>query len=305
MKFISKKERFLKIYKKLLGKFPSKVPFLTRIIERKEYDDYIREKVIFQSEIKESIFAYFLIPKKSYYQEGLPVVICLHQHGGHFALGKSEIVGRIGNKNQQYGLELVKRGYAVFAADSRCFEERQKFWDGDGIYSHRLLLEGKTLAGMFIWDIKRAIDWLESRKEINPNRIGLIGHSMGAMQALILTPLEKRIKVVMASCGAKVLKIAFLRGDDIPWSYQIPGFMKTGDLPLLYSMIAPKPFLLLGRSSDKVSTLEEQKVVKKEVMKIYKCLGKEECFSYYLEDGGHAFSFTMRERAYKWLKKWL
>jgi dienelactone hydrolase len=299
--------KFLKIYKKLLGEFPTKIPFSTKIIEKREYDDYIRKKVIFQSEIKESIFAYLLIPKKSKYycKQGLPIVICLHQHGGQFGLGKSEIVGRIGNKNQQYGIELVKRGYAVFAADSRCFEERQKYWDGDGIYSHKLLLEGRTLAGMFIWDIKRAIDWIETNKEIDSNRIGVIGHSMGAMQALILAPLEERIKVVVASCGVKVLKIAFLRGDSFPWIYQIPGFLKIGDLPLLYSMIAPRPLLLLGRNLDKISTLEEQRIVKKEVMKIYKSLEKREYFSYYLEDGGHDFSYTMRERAYKWLEKWL
>ena len=80
---------------------------------------------------------------------------------------------------------------------------------------------------------------------------------------------------------------------------------KIGDLPLLYSMIAPRPLLLLGRNLDKISTLEEQRIVKKEVMKIYKSLEKREYFSYYLEDGGHDFSYTMRERAYKWLEKWL
>ena len=294
---------FLKTYKKLLGKSPAKVALDAKIVETRYYPDYIREKVIYKVEKDEEVPAYFLIPKNV--KKPVPAVVVMHQHGGQFGLGKSEVVGRIGLKNQQYAVELVKQGYAVLAADSRCFEERMKYWDGDGIYTAKMLLSGRTMAGMQIWDVSRAVDFLETRTEVDPSRIGIIGHSMGCMQTLNSTPLEKRIKVAVASCGAKVLEVCFKRGDGIPASYQIPGLMQYGDLPDIYSLIAPRPLLILGKRSDKVSTLDEIKVVKEAVSKRYKASGKANKFKVFLEDGGHDFSPTLRAEAYKWLKKWL
>jgi dienelactone hydrolase len=294
----------LEQYKNSLGAMPTSCPLQPRTLEREDRGDYIREKLEYKVEPDEPpVSAYLLVPKTV--ELPRPGVVCLHQHGGQFALGKSEQVGRIGSNLQHVALELVRLGYVTMAADSRCFEQRMKYWDGDGVYAHSLLIHGRTLAGAFVWDIQRQIDYFCSRDEVDPQRIGIIGHSMGAMQAALVFPLEPRITVAVASQGAKLYEKMLQRGDGFPWVYQLPGFYQHADLDALYWLAAPRPLLLLGRLADKVSHEEDQREIETRVRSVYRLLAAEDKFDYLREDGGHAFSDSLRRHAYAWLNRWL
>lgn len=302
--FEQARKQFVDLYKSCLGAMPDRVELNAKVLAAKQYDGYRRELVQYEVEKDQApVKAYVCIPDKI--KPGSPAIVCLHQHAGQFGLGKSEQVGRIGSPDQQQAIDLAKRGYITIAADSRCFEERMTYWDGDGIYGMSLLIKGATLAGRFIWDIQREIDYLASRPEVNADLLGLIGHSMGAMQAQILLPLEPRIKVAVASQGAKLFSGMLERGDTFPQAYILPGYHTFADLDALLACFAPKPLLLTGRRQDSVSRIEDQLIVERRLAALYATLGVPENFSYVREDGGHQFSPALRQSAYEWFDQHL
>jgi dienelactone hydrolase len=294
----------LEFYSPCLGELPQRVELKPRTVTSEQRDGYRRDLVEYTVEKDEPpVRAYVCVPDKI--RPNSPSIVCLHQHGGQFALGKSQQVGRIGSPHQHQALDLARRGYVTISADSRCFEERTKYWDGDGIYGMSLLIKGATLAGRFIWDIQREIDYFVSRPEVNPDRLGIIGHSMGAMQTQILLPLEPRIKVAVASQGAKLYAGMLERGDTFPQVFILPGFYRFADLDALLAVFAPKPLLLTGRNQDSVSHLPDQKKVEQRLKAIYNLHGAPGNFKYVREDGGHQFSPTLRQAAYEWFDQHL
>ena len=308
--FASKQEfeqartQFVELYRQCLGEMPERVELNPKVMATEQRDGYRRELVEYTVEKEEApVRAFVCIPDKI--QPGSPSIVCLHQHGGQFALGKSEQVGRIGSPHQQQAIDLAKRGYVTITADSRCFEERMKYWDGDGIYGMGLLIKGATLAGRFIWDIQREIDYFVTRPEVNKDLLGIIGHSMGAMQVPITLPLEPRIKVAVASQGAKLYSGMLERGDTFPQAYILPGFYKFADLDALLAVFAPKPLLLTGRNQDSVSRIEDQRKVEHRLRAVYDLYGASDNLKYVREDGGHQFSPPLRQAAYEWFDRHL
>lgn len=302
--FEQARKTLVELYRQCLGEMPERIELQPKVLATEQRDGYRRELVEYSVEKDEApVRAYVCIPDKI--KPGSPSIVCLHQHGGQFALGKSEQVGRIGSPHQQQAIDLARRGYVTIAADSRCFEERMKYWDGDTIYSMSLLIRGATLAGRFIWDIQREIDYFVSRPEVNPDLLGIIGHSMGAMQTTITLPLEPRIKVAVASQGAKLYSGMLHRGDGFAQVYVLPGFYKYADLDALLACFAPKPLLLTGRNQDNVSRIEDQVVVEKRLQAIYDLHGASANLKYIREDGGHQFSPPLRQVAYEWFDQHL
>ena len=302
--FIEQRDQFIVHYCDCLKKPPVRVELAPKILETIDMGDHVREKIqISVEEGEPPLNLYLLLPKDV--KDSTPTVLCIHQHAGEFNLGKSEQVGIFGSKLQPTALELVRKGYVTIAPDSRCFEESRKYWDGDTIYSYERLVKGYTLAGTYISDFQRVLDYACSREEVDVERIGCIGHSMGAMQAAILLPLEARIKVAVASQGVCLYEEKLKRGDSFSQSYVLPGFYTKADLDALYSSFAPKPLLLLGREQDSVSHLSDQLKVEEVLKKTYALHDAADSFSYCREPGGHAFSDELRTLAYDWIDRWI
>lgn len=302
--FNQARKLLIEAYTSCLGKMPERVELNAKVLASKPCDGYRRELVQYEVDKDEApVKAYVCIPDTI--RAKSPSIVCLHQHGGQFALGKSEQVGRIGSPHQQQAIDLARLGFVTIAADSRCFEERIKYWDGDTIYGMSLLMKGATLAGRFIWDIQREIDYFTSRSEVNGDLLGLIGHSMGSQQAIITLPLEPRIKVAVASQGAKLYSGMMERGDAYPQSYVLPGFYQYADLDAILSTFAPKPLLLAGRNQDSVSHLPDQLKIEKRLQAIYDLHGAGNKLRYVREDGGHQFSPPLRQAAYAWFDEHL
>ena len=114
---------------KLLGKFPTKVNPRVKTLEKKDCGKYIREKIEYSVEKGERIRAYILMPKNI---KKAPAIFCHHQHAGNWELGKSEVVGIKGDRNQAVAVELAERGYITFAPDCIGFEERNSANGGRG-----------------------------------------------------------------------------------------------------------------------------------------------------------------------------
>lgn len=291
-------------YRVCLGEMPERVELRPKLLATKPCPGYRRELVEYTVEQDEPpVRAFVCIPDQI--RPGAPAVVCLHQHAGQFNLGKSEQVGRLGSPHQRQALELAARGFITMAADSRCFEERGKYWDGDGIYNCSLIIRGATLAGRFVWDIQREVDYLLTRPEVNPERIGVIGHSMGAQQILITLPLEPRFRAAVAGEGLKLYSGMLTRGDTFSQPQIVPGFYRYADLDALPAMYAPSPLMITGRTKDHVSPLEDQVAAEARLRAIYALHGASDKIDFPRDAGDHQFSPPLREAAYAWLEKHL
>ena len=170
---------------RLLGTVPAAPPSLApQRLERVDLGEVVREKVTYAVEPGERVAAWLFIPAGG--GPRFPAVLCHHQHGGQFQVGKDGPAGLGSTPDQHYAIELARRGYVTLAPDALCFGERQdpagKLKDAayERFEALHRITEGKTIQGKYVWDARRALDYLETRVEVDRMRLGMIGHSLGA-----------------------------------------------------------------------------------------------------------------------------
>ncbi len=177
----------------VMGPLPTQwrsLPLETRILEEVRLPTHIRRKILYRADPEDFVPAYLLLP--NHRSSKAPAMLCLHQTT---EIGKDEPVGLGGNPNLHYALELTERGYVTLSPDYWTFGDyRQRDYDP---YAHGYV--SGTMKG--IWNHTRAVDLLQSLPEVDPGRIGCIGHSLGGHNALWLAAFDPRIRVVVSSCG--------------------------------------------------------------------------------------------------------
>ena len=177
---VNKEERRDQLYN-LLGRLPERDrPFSARLISREEKEEYILEKLILDINGMEPVPAFFTKPKNA--NGKIPVVLFNHSHFGQYEVGKNEFInGRKEMQSPPYALELARAGYAGLAIDSWGFGERHGRPEID-IFKE-MLWKGQVMWGMMVYDNLRAIDYLETREDVDMNRLATMGMSMGSTMA--------------------------------------------------------------------------------------------------------------------------
>lgn len=196
-----------------LGTFPNKVDIDLVELESIDKVSYIQKLIEYNVEKDERVKSYLLIPKEV---KKAPGIIAVHQHHGNWDVGKSEVVGLTNNSMYSYGVDLVNRGYVVIAPDIICFEDRKdkiKFntdRDSKAMFERYMycnyLLHGSSLQAKTLHDLSVAVDVLCSLNYVNKDKLGVIGHSLGGQEAILLEWYDKRIKVGASSCGISMMK---------------------------------------------------------------------------------------------------
>jgi dienelactone hydrolase len=292
---------------RLLGGFPGKEPLSAQVRRREEGSDRIVEWVNYEVERGEVVPAILLIPKRR--TPPLPAVICHHQHAGQYELGKSEVVGWEGNPQQAYAAELCSRGYVTLAPDCIGFEERGhprlSGAEYERFLAHEYLLKGSTLQGKMIWDVMRAVDYLGTREEVDPKRIGMMGHSLGAVETWFSMSLEPRIAAGAASCGTTTYAAVLAAEKYHNYGFYVPGILHWGDLSEVVSMVAPRPLLLLAGEKDGGFPASGAREVAARTKMLHRRLGQPDALELVVSSGGHEFTEEMRKRAYHWFDRWL
>lgn len=198
---------------KCLGIFPEKVELNIKEIETVDKSTYIQKLIEYNVEKNERVKSYLLIPKNIKKAAG---ILAIHQHHGNWDVGKSEVVGLTSDTMYSYGVDLVKRGNVVIAPDIICFEDRKgkdKFnidRDSKAMYERfkfcDYLVHGTTLQTKTLHDLSVAVDVLCELEYVDKNRIGVIGHSLGGQEAILMEWFDKRIKVAASSCGLSMMQ---------------------------------------------------------------------------------------------------
>ena len=186
-----RREHILLGMQQAMGPLPSRdnlLPLDVQIEETFDGTTFTRYKLSFVSEGKDRVPCYLFVPKGL---EGkrVPGILALHQTT---PIGKQEPAGLGPSENKHYGLELAKRGYVVLVPDYPSFGDYEYDFNADDYVSG-------SMKGIF--NHMRAVDLLLSRPEVDPARIGAIGHSLGGHNAMFVGLFDERIKVIVSSCG--------------------------------------------------------------------------------------------------------
>ncbi len=291
----------------LLGRLPRGGDLRAETIETADLGDVIREKVRYQAEPGEWIPAYVFVPRAR--RAPGPAVLCLHQHGGQFHLGKSEPAGLAGHPEQAYALALARRGYVTLVADFICFEERRDpAFEGNNherFEFTRRLVEGSTLQAKMLFDTMRALDYLVARPEVDPGRVGCIGHSLGGQQTLFTAALDERIAAAVSSCGFASYRTIFRDRINHNYSLYVPDLLSHGDVGDVLALVAPRPFLAVVGNADRIFPFDGIQESIAVAARRYQALCAGDRLELVAVDGGHGFVESLRERAYAWLDQWL
>ncbi|QGY45953.1 prolyl oligopeptidase family serine peptidase [Maribellus comscasis] len=289
-----------------LKKF-QKTPLNAKITGTIEKDNFTVEKIIFESHPEFYVTGCMFLPKNR--QNPAPAVIYV---SGHTELGfRSETYQRV-------ILNLVQKGFIVFAIDPIGQGERLQYLNqetgkskiGGSTTEHsyagaQTLLTGTSLSDYFIWDGVRAIDYLETRAEVDANRIGITGRSGGGTQTALIAAFDKRIYAAAPECYitnfTRLLQsIGPQDAEQNPYQ-----FLKNGlDHPDLIHMRAPKPTLIVTTTHDFFSQQGARETFA-ETQKSYTALGKASNIRFTEDFGGHESTKKNRETVYAFFQEHL
>ncbi len=298
---------------------PIACPLAPENLSEEDCGSYLKRRVSYAVEPDERIFAWVLIPKSR--QGKCPAVICIHPTT---PLGKEQTIGSEASEKGQdraYALHLVQRGYVTLAYDlmsagERCFDGHTAFDTSPFYVKHpRWSARGKDL-----WDMARAVDFLQTVAEVDAERIGSIGHSQGGGLTIHAMALDERIKVGVSSCGlwpARISKNPFNHATTRPdwWVGQplLRPYCWTGkpfpiDLHEYLALAAPRPLMMITALNDCGYGLDEMEITQaafvdlaKNVSSVYTILGEDGNFQSLLHTHGHSFLDEQRTAAYAFL----
>lgn len=250
----------------------------------------------------EPVPAYLALPK---HKPGpYPLIMYHHAHGGHYDIGKEEILsGRKALVDPPYAEVLTNQGYAVFCMDMWGFGERKGRTESQ-IFK-QMLWQGQVMWGMMMYDSLRALDVLMKRDDIDASRIAAMGISMGSTMAWWMAALDTRIKVCIDLCCLTDFESLIQRNglDGHGIYYYVPGLLKHFSTAQINALIAPRAHLSLQGLYDPLTPSEGLQRIDEEVAEAYRqedALGQWQLIQYPI---GHYETREMRQAVLHFLKE--
>lgn len=327
----------------LLHYAPEKVDPKAELISRKDYGDYIREEIRFNTTPVFRVPATVLIPKGL--TKPAPAVVLLHSHGGYYLWGRErelegdnvhstliEMRDHYGKK--AIGTELVRLGYVVISIDMFFWGERRMLLDDDPddwktrpatissesvtkfnqrsaaseqLMGRTLMSAGVTWAGIIAWDDIRTVDYLVTRPDVDPLRIGCAGHSVGGLRSAYLTAIDDRVKAAVI-CGWMCSfpnQLAKHVRSTIGHTKLIPGIYRHMDHPDIASLAIPKPLIVISGIQDALFEPAGVRAAHAKLAQCYAKAGVPDRFKSLIEERPHEFNAERQADAWAWLGRWL
>jgi acetyl esterase/lipase len=289
----------------VMGPLPGdskRVPLDPRMEREVDADKYVRRKMSIAVEAGDRLPLYLLIPKERIGR--LPGVICLHQTSR--PLGKDNPVGLGGPADLNYAVHLAERGYITLAPDYVNMGE-YKFDPYSAGYA------SATMKG--IWNHSRCVDYLRSLTEVDGERIGAIGHSLGGHNAIFLAAFDERVRCVVSSCGFCSFA-RYMKGDLTGWSHDgyMPRIRTAYDrdpkkMPFEFAdviaAIAPRPFFANAPLNDSNFDVQGVRDCMAATTPIYEQFHAADKLRAFYPGAAHEFPEYARREAYAWLDRWL
>lgn len=290
--------------KACFGEFPEKIPLNPRITKVLERDTYNIENVIFESRPNFFVTANLYVPKERDYP--LPAVVgtCGHSENG-----------KANEFYQSFAQGLARQGYMVLLYDPIGQGERLQYVDdelhsriGVGVREHlqagnQQFLVGENISSWRAWDGIRALDYLLTRSEVDPNHVGITGNSGGGTMTTWLCGLEPRF--TMAAPGCFVTTFLHNLENELPADTEQcpPNVLAEGlDHADFLAAMAPKPVTILAKERDYFDVRGSEEAYEK-LKHLYAVLGYEKNIGLFVGPTYHGYSQENREAMYKWFNQ--
>lgn len=299
-----RREHILANMQLVMGPLPDashKAPLDVQITEEVRTPHFVRKKLTFAAEKNDRVPAYLLVPLEV--KGKLPAILCLHQT---IAIGKGEPAGLNKSENLRYAVHLAERGYVTLAPDYPSF--------GDYRYDFK---KSNYASGSMkaIWNNMRAIDLLQSLPEVDGERIGCIGHSLGGHNTMFTAAFDTRIKALVSNCGFTSFP-EYYGGKLKGWAsdrymplmetrYELRPEKMPFDFPEVVAAFAPRAFLASAPLHDSNFEVSGVRDCIAAAGPVYALLGAKDKLAANYPDCGHDFPPGARAAAYDWLDRWL
>ncbi len=277
---------------------------------KRETDSYTEYRFTRQSEEGYFFPAVLRIPKGDtrYMRNGkLPLIICLQGHstGMHISLGEPKHEGdeqSISGGDRDFAVRAIGEGYAALALEQRCFGECGGREDGEPnchISSHTALMLGRTTLGERVWDVSRVIDTVtEYFREIDPERICLMGNSGGGTATAYAAALDERIKMAMPSCAVCTWDRSIAIMEHCSCNF-VPNIAKYFDMGDLCAMTAPRGLVIVNGKNDDIFLRDGVTECYSVAKAVYTAHGTPDRIAQVEGEGGHRFYADIGWAAFK------
>ena len=285
-----------------LDPLPERSDLRAAITGRIERDDFVVEKLHFQSSPGLYVTANFYLPKKI--DKPLPTILYVCGH----AVVKTNGIS-YGNKAgyQHHGAWFARNGYACLTIDTVQLGEIEGIHHG----THREGMwwwnsRGYTSAGVEAWNCIRALDYLETRPEVDKERFGVTGRSGGGAYSWWVAALDDRIKVAAPVAGITDLQDHVVDGV-VEGHCDCMYFVNTyrWDYPAVAALVAPRPLLICNSDKDRIFPLDGVVRTHSKVAKIYDLCGASNNLGVLITEGPHKDTQDLQLPVFRWFNRHL
>lgn len=282
----------------LVGGFPARGDLHAQTLETRDLSGFRREKIVFESRPGMFVLCYLLTPKTA---PPHPVMVSIPGHGR----GVDDIVGidehghdRTDKPGYQhdFAIQVVEHGMAALAIEPLGFGcrrdpvTRKKGAEATACQpsAGAALLLGQTMIGWRVYDVMRAIDWIETRKELDARRVGCMGISGGGTITTFASALEPRIQAAMISGYLNTFRDSVMSLAHCIDNY-VPGILNWAEMYDVAGLIAPRPLFAESGTKDDIFPVEASKASFARVRKVYEAFDAAELAQQEVFEGIHSF----------------
>jgi dienelactone hydrolase len=286
---------------------------------------YTARKIAFNLTRYSRVLAYELIPDG---RGPHPAVLLLHDHGGHFSIGKEKMIRPFGVADsvvidadkwcrkcyggQYVGDYLASKGYTVLCTDAPFWGDRGEQEGSTGadyryVAGHMMLL-GRNISAWMNFEDVYAADFMTTLPEVDASRLGCMGFSMGAYRAWMLMALSDKVKYGAAICWMhtaeyQVDPVVGLKKHE-EWANLIPGIRRYLDYPHIASIACPRPMLFINGSKDHLFPPVSVRKAFTEMHDVWRSQGADDRLETEIWDMNHYCGPEVQQRVLTFLNKW-
>ncbi|MCL5283664.1 MAG: acetylxylan esterase [Armatimonadetes bacterium] len=285
--------------KRRLGPWPPRTSLKPRLISRSKHPGYVHELVDYIGAPGDRIPAHLLLPDA---QEARPAVIAVHGHG----YGADDVVGirEDGSRRQEpetyhrdFGLALCRLGFVVIAPEMAGFGRRREMaaiTDSRSASSCKdlfiwSLMMGSSPLAVRLWDVMRTVDYLATRPEVSPERIGIMGISGGGMVTLFSAALDQRLSAICISGYLNTFRSSVLSIEHCICNYA-HGLLADAEMADYAATIAPRWLCVESGIQDPIFPIDATRKTAEILATLYQKLGRDDRFSTEFFDDVHRIS---------------
>ncbi len=303
--WLRRRAEIVRGFEAIAGTLPGRerrCPLEFRIEQEEDLGDFVRRRVTYQVEPGQRIEAYLLVPRSALAGRRAPAALCLHQT---HAAGKKVVVGLGHSPDDEYGVELARRGFVCLAPPYPQLADYHPDIPGLGWRSGTLKA---------VWDNRRGLDLLDALPFVRHGRYAAIGHSLGGHNAIYTAVMEPRLHVLATSCAFDSF-VDYMDGNLVGWTStrylpRLKEYLgRPADVPFdfheLVGALAPRGLFVnapLGDSNFKWRSVD---AIAEAAKSVYRLHAAEDRLVIRHPDSQHRFPSELRQEAYAFIEQHL